>query len=227
MRAQGWARDQGHLPIGVVVIAGTRLYREGLVGMLGRHARVEVLGSAPDVLGGIEQAIARRADVLLLDVGTPGASGELRRIGDAVPEARVVVFAIADSEEVVIRCAEAGAAGYVPREATLAELVAILEGVMHDELVCPPRIAGTLLRRVCELAREKDPEATDEVVRLTSREMQIVGLIDEGLSNKEIAARLQIELPTVKNHVHHVLDKLGVSRRGEAAARVRSLRRVG
>jgi two-component system, NarL family, nitrate/nitrite response regulator NarL len=218
--------DSEHLSIGVVVIAATRLYREGLVRILDGHSRLDVLGATPDVTSGIEEAVARQANVVLLDVAATGASNAVRSIADALPGVRIVAFGIADSEEVVIRCAEGGAAGYVPHEATLQELVTILEGVIRDEVVCSPRLAGTLLRRVGALARYRNPDDTTEVVRLTSRETQIVGLIDDGLSNKEIASRLQIELPTVKNHVHHVLGKLGVKRRGEAAARVRSLRRT-
>ncbi|HEX6228839.1 MAG TPA: response regulator transcription factor [Solirubrobacterales bacterium] len=137
-----------------------------------------------------------------------------------------MAFGIAESEDVVIRCAEAGVAGYVPHDATLEQLIEVLDAALRDEVVCSPRLAGTLLRRVGALAREIGPAGGSDV-RLTARETQIVALIDEGLSNKEIAARLQIGTPTVKNHVHHILEKVGASRRGEAAARVRALRGVG
>jgi two-component system, NarL family, nitrate/nitrite response regulator NarL len=213
-------------PIGVVVIVETRLYREGLVRILQRHPRVEVLGSAADLDQGITQATRARADAVLLDTGAAANQVALRCAVDALVPTRVVAFGIAETEEVVIRCAEAGIAGYVPHEAAVEELVEVLEGVVRDEVVCSPRLAATLLRRVGALARERDPAPATDVIRLTSRETQIVALIDEGLSNKEIASRLQIELPTVKNHVHHIFEKLRVSRRSEAAARIRSLRRA-
>lgn len=211
--------------IGVVVIVATRLYREGLTRILGRHPRVEVLGSSAELDDGVERATASSADVVLLDTAAAPRPQALRHAVDALPRARLVAFGIAESEEVVIRCAEAGVSGYVPHDATVEELVMVLEGAIRDELICSPRLAATLLRRVGVLARERSQIEVDEPVRLTSRETQIVALIDEGLSNKQIASRLQIELPTVKNHVHRILEKVGVSRRGEAAARIRSLRR--
>ena len=89
-------------------------------------------------------------------------------------------------------------------------------------VVFSPRLAGTLLRRIGALARERHDDEPD--VRLTARETQILALIDDGLANKEIASRLHISLPTVKNHVHNLLEKLDVTRRGEAVARARALR---
>lgn len=207
----------------ILVAAETRLYREGLERILASHPRIEVAASTSNAPGTIAAIAAHRPDAVLVDIGAAPSIAALREIVAAAPASRVVAFGVAESESEIVECAEAGVAGYVPREASLDELIAVVEAVMRDELVCSPRLAGTLLRRVGVLARER-PDGGDEV-RLTSRETQVVGLIDEGLSNKEIAVRLQIELPTVKNHVHHVLDKLGVKRRAEAAARVRSLQR--
>jgi len=120
----------------------------------------------------------------------------------------------------VIACAEAGVSGYVTREASLDELTGVVESVARGESPCSPRISALLLRRVAETAGRRTE--TDAARRLTRREAEIVGLIDEGLSNKQIAGRLSIELATVKNHVHSILEKLQVERRAEAAARVRS-----
>ncbi len=105
------------------------------------------------------------------------------------------------------------------REASLEELVEVVESVARGESLLAPRIGALLLRRVAEAAGHK--RAPTAAGRLTPRELQVVGLIDEGLSNKQIAARLSIELATVKNHVHSILEKLEVERRAEAAARVR------
>jgi len=91
---------------------------------------------------------------------------------------------------------------------------------VRGEAVCSPRVAGALLRRIAALAT--DGRSDRVPAHLTKREREIMGLIDEGLSNKEIAKRLRIEVATVKNHVHNILEKLQVHRRGEAAARVRA-----
>jgi DNA-binding NarL/FixJ family response regulator len=122
-------------------------------------------------------------------------------------------------EDQVVACAEAGIAGYVDRDASLRDLVATVRSVARGELLCSPRIAARLMRRVAELADQPRPPQTP--AHLTRREREVVALIDEGLSNKEIAQRLNIELPTVKHHVHNVIEKLGVRSRLQAAAHVR------
>jgi two-component system, NarL family, nitrate/nitrite response regulator NarL len=204
------------------VIAETRLYREGLAHLLGRDSRVEVIGTAAGIETGLAMVFREAPDAVLLDVRLATELHLVAELIDAAPETRVIAFGVADEEETIIACAEAGVAGYVPCEAGVEELVCVVTGAIRDEVVCGPRVAGTLLRRVGALARECRGDVPE--VRLTARETQIVALIDDGLSNKEIAARLHISLATVKNHIHNLLEKLNVSRRGEAAARARKLR---
>jgi two-component system nitrate/nitrite response regulator NarL len=218
----GLATDVGSRAPGLrtAVVAETRLYREGLAQLLGEHPQIDVIGTA----GGVEGALAllRPApDAVLLDVRLARRPGVVAQLIETAPDIRVVAFGVADDEQTVIECAEAGVAGYVSCEAGIEELVEVLAGAVRDEVVCPPRVAGTLLRRVGALARER--RGTEPEVRLTARETQIVALIDDGLSNKEIAARLHISLATVKNHIHNLLEKLQARRRGEAAARAREL----
>jgi DNA-binding NarL/FixJ family response regulator len=118
----------------------------------------------------------------------------------------------------LLRFAEAGIAGYVTRTASSADLVTAIESADRGEAVCSPRAAAALLDHVANLAAD----AAEPDGALTARELEILALIDEGLSNKEIAGRLFISVPTVKSHVHNILRKLGASRRGQAAARVRA-----
>jgi DNA-binding NarL/FixJ family response regulator len=107
----------------------------------------------------------------------------------------------------------------VSREGSLEDLISALDSVSRGELLCPPRIAAGLRRRVAALAAARAPVGPRG--HLTRREAEVAGLIDAGLSNKQIAQRLCIEVPTVKNHVHNILEKLQVHRRGEAAAMLR------
>jgi two-component system, NarL family, nitrate/nitrite response regulator NarL len=218
-------RHRARPGIGLVVVAATRLYGEGLASILGADERIEVLGTASTCAQGLALAAARQADVVLIDVSN--GAGEVKRLVDGLDHAVVVAFGVSDEDDLVLRCAEAGVRGYVPREATVDHLRVVIEGVVRDELVCSSRLAGTLLRHVHWLANERHRVSVDGHGLLTRRESEIVDLIDEGLSNKEIATRLHISLPTVKNHVHHILEKLGVSRRAEAAARVRTLHSRG
>lgn len=112
---------------------------------------------------------------------------------------------------------EAGVSGYVTRDGSYDELLETIRSVANGELICTPRVAGMLLRRVTKAVWDAGPDFG----RLTARERQTVRLIDRGLSNKEIACRLNIELSTVKNHVHHILEKSSTRRRGAAAAHLR------
>jgi two-component system, NarL family, nitrate/nitrite response regulator NarL len=116
----------------------------------------------------------------------------------------------------VLRYAGAGFAGYAPREMSLADLVEVLQGIARGEVRYSRRITTTLLHRLASVVLP-----TGGAVQLTPRETEIARLIDDGLSNREIARRLAIGVTTVKNHVHHLLEKLKVSRRGEAVARLR------
>jgi DNA-binding NarL/FixJ family response regulator len=163
-------------------------------------------------------------DLALLDMAMPDSIPAATALARAAPGMPIIALAVPDSESHVIACAEAGIVAYVAREATLPDLVRAIEGAARGEAHCSPRVAGSLLRRIGALSRERVADDAD-CARLTARELEIVALIDRGLSNKEIARALFIELPTVKNHVHHILEKLGVRRRSEAAARVRAMRR--
>ena len=134
---------------------------------------------------------------------------------DAAPVLKAIVVGVDDVGEDVIGLAEAGAAGYLRRTGTLPELVDVVERAARGEAVCSPAVAGALMVRLG--ARLPPPESGG----LTARERQVARLLAEGLSNKEIAARLCIEISTVKNHVHRILAKLDARRRGEAVARLR------
>jgi DNA-binding NarL/FixJ family response regulator len=208
--------------IRVFVVSAVRLYREGLCEILDRRNEIVILGMAA---AGAEAArliteVCPAPDVVLVDMSEPGRVDEARELLHAHPELRVVAITVPDREPDVIACAEVGIVGYATPEASLDQLVATIESAARDEMLCSPRIAAALVRRVGVLARSRT--SAEPGTRLTGRELEIVRLIDEGLSNKQIAQRLCIELPTVKNHVHHILDKLGVGRRGEAAARLRN-----
>jgi len=167
--------------------------------------------------------LLQRVATLAQEQRTPSALATLtsreREIVASTPGTRVVTLGITDDDPEVLPLAEAGVAGYVTTEASADEIVLVVESVARGEMPCSPRLAATLLQRVATLAQEqRTPSA---LATLTSREREIVGLIGDGLSNKEIASGLCIEVATVKNHVHNILEKLNVTRRADAAALVR------
>jgi two-component system, NarL family, nitrate/nitrite response regulator NarL len=136
----------------------------------------------------------------------------------ARPDLKIVAIEVSDSEQEVVACAEAGVSGFVSRDGSIPDLVTAIDCAMRNELVCSPRIAGMLFRRVATIGSERSVGLDNSA--LTRREHEIVSLMTQGLANKEIARQLRIQNATVKNHIHSILAKLQVRRRGEVAARM-------
>jgi two-component system, NarL family, nitrate/nitrite response regulator NarL len=162
-------------------------------------------------------------DIVLIDWSHP----EIFRLVQALDyeDGRPVVVAldVEPREDAVIPLAEAGVSAFVWRDSSLGNLERTLLEVMHGEVSCPPSVTAALLRHVAATAPPTD-DGEPLVRSLTRRELQIVELIGDRLSNKEIARRLGIAPQTVKNHVHNLLQKLGVDGRDDAAARIRAAR---
>lgn len=210
------------MAIRVLIVGDIRLYREGLERALGDVGQLDVVGTASCREEAAQRIVTLNPDVVLLDMAMSEAYVALQEISHVSREVKVVALAVPETDKEVIACAEAGVAGYVTREGSLNEVLQSIEAAAKDELYCSGRVAATLLRRVNALATERD--ATGPFECLTRRECRILELVEEGLSNKEIARTLSIEVATVKNHVHNILEKLGVHRRGEAAALMRRSR---
>ena len=203
----------------IIIVSDTRLYREGLALSLERVDRLVVVGVADSVASALTCIEDKNPDVALLDFAMPDALALPSAIAAAQTPVKVVAFSVAETEDEICECAEAGIAGYVSRNGSKEDLIAAVENAIRGEVPCSPRVAASLFRRLAahvQTTRQRPPE-----VALTSREQDIIALIDRGLSNKEIARQLKIGLPTVKNHVHNILEKLQVRRRGAAAALLR------
>jgi two-component system, NarL family, nitrate/nitrite response regulator NarL len=201
--------------ISIALLGDVRLNRVGLAALLSRDGRLAVAATSATANG--LPAAAASVDVIVVDTVAHAGLQSLRDVVDNAP-APVVALGAPDDEEGVIGFAELGVMGFVEREAELDEFVASIISAARGEASFPPRIATTLLRRISSLGTRRAPA---ESTPLTAREREIVQLIAQGLSNKEISARLFIEVATVKNHVHNILEKLQVTRRGDAVARLR------
>jgi DNA-binding NarL/FixJ family response regulator len=204
-----------------VIIADVRLYRDGLVATLAGYPLLHVIGAASDPSEALAIIRSDEPDVAVVDMAMPGAFELLRHVRSDIPATRLVAFAIAEDLSTIIECAEAGAAGYVTVDGSIDDLAQAIGRAAAGELLCPPRVAAQLFRHVAELsARRATAAAPGE---LTLREKEVLALLRPGLSNKEIANALNISQATVKNHVHHVLDKLKVGTRHQAAAQATGL----
>jgi two-component system nitrate/nitrite response regulator NarL len=205
--------------ITAVVVAEVRFYRDGLAQLLAHQQGFTVTATAS---GPEEALVAVRdhgPDVVLLALGDATGPSLVQEIVEERPGSRVVALGVAEEEDDVLALAEAGVAGYVTTDGSADDVLAVVESVARGETLCSPRIAAALLRRVASLTQERRARPPDPP--LTAREREVLALIEQGLSNKEIARGLCIEVATVKNHVHNILEKLQVKRRGEAAALLR------
>jgi DNA-binding NarL/FixJ family response regulator len=204
--------------IRLIVVSATRLYREGLADILGREG-FDIVGTSSSALQCATQMEELEVDVVLLEVGGVDGVPAVRTLTSL--GATVVALALPEVEADVLAYAEAGIAGYVSRDdGSVADLVAAVDSVARGEMLCSPRMVGALVRRVANLAAAAD--RAEPAADLTPRQLEIVGLIEAGFTNKEIARRLCIEVPTVKNHLHAIFEKLSVHRRGDAVRKARS-----
>jgi DNA-binding NarL/FixJ family response regulator len=203
--------------VDVFVLVAVRLYRDGIVDALRRDARFRVAGSASSLRTAREQlqSLTSAPHVALVDLDVGEGAAVVRALHELWPTLSIVALAVREADEDVVAWAEAGVSGLVSRDATLAELLDAVDAAVKDEVLCSPAVAAALLRRVASLSGERG-SGTGHA--LTRREREIVRLIGDGLSNKEIALTLRIELATVKNHVHNILEKLGVNRRTKVVA---------
>jgi two-component system, NarL family, nitrate/nitrite response regulator NarL len=206
-------------PISVFLVADVCVYRELLVDALADQEGLEVVGGTPADIASMAIGMAEPA-VVLLDTSSGSPLAAIQALAATVPAAKIVALGIHDDEGTQLELVEAGVAGYVTAEQPLEELVEAIVATANGELRCSPRVSAALARRVAALKAELPRGSGDR--RLTRRQHEIATLISEGLSNKQIARRLSIEQATVKNHVHNILSKLGVSHRDDVTALLRT-----
>jgi DNA-binding NarL/FixJ family response regulator len=214
--------DHRLLATTILIVDDCTLYRENLAVALASN---EALAAhvAWDMASLISTLETCTPDVVLLSMSTKDSTALLRTMTASRPDVKVIAVGVWEGDEpTIVACAENGVTGYHLRDESFEDLVLLIDKVIDGDSVCSPRVAAILLRRLSKLASERQPD-TGELV-LTAREIQILRMLEMGLSNREIANELCIALHTVKNHVHSVLGKLGVSTRAQAVAVSRSMR---
>jgi two-component system nitrate/nitrite response regulator NarL len=198
--------------IRVLVASHIRLYREALERVLEEAAGMDPVGGACGAAETVEQVRRLAPDITLLDMAMSDAFSAARQLGRFAGTTRVIALGMPESEAEVLNCAQLGIAGYVTRDASVTDMLLAVQATARGEVHCSPKIAGSLFRRIAALSTERNGSPS----LLTARELQILGLLQQAMSNKMISRSLGIELPTVKNHVHSILGKLGIHRRTEA-----------
>ena len=213
-RPQG-AKDESSAPISIVVAVAVRLYRDGLARMLSEHRHLRLAGTAATAAEAEAAVLALRPDVVVIDVAVGDVFGLMRTLRAQQLDTRILAFAVQEEVSSILTYAEAGADGFVTANGSMIDLVRAIESTAAGELLCSPRMAADLLHRAAQrLKQQTDPGAGPS---FTAREQEVLSLLKQGRSNKEIASRLHIAEATVKNHVHHLLEKLHVATRTQAA----------
>ena len=202
--------------IKVMIVDDHEVVRLGLKTALEPEDDIQVVADAGNAQVALQEVETARPDVVLMDVRMPGTDGiqACRMIKDAFPDTKVVMLTSYSDEEAVMASIMAGASGYLLKNTARAGLLGAVRSAARGESLLDPAVASRVLVRLRELAvREQDREAE----LLSEREREVVALVANGLTNKEIAAELVISQNTARNHVSRILDKLGLTRRSEAA----------
>lgn len=203
----------------LLVLTPVRLLGDGLSACLASRTDIRVCGVVTDLLMLRASLTASQVDIVLVDVTQGVDLYDIRSIAAEHSEIALVALGLTEQRQDVIRCGRAGFSGYVGRDATVESLCAALLDVMTGRLACPAEISSGLLRALFYGDQNRLPESAGQC--LTRREEEVLALLGQGLSNKEIARELELSVATVKHHVHHVLDKLKLQRRSQAMRRVR------
>ncbi|NAS25783.1 response regulator [Herbidospora sp. NEAU-GS84] len=203
-------------PVRVLVVDDQGLIREAIASLLGVQPGVTVVGTAADGHEAVEQAVAMRPDVVLMDVRMPRMDGvrAVAALRDRAPEVRVVMLTTFDDEEYVLEALRAGATGYLLKDLPARELAAAVRLAHAGVAQLDPGVAARLVAT-------GDARAPRAQVPLTARELDVLRLVAAGASNREIADRLYLSEGTVKNHISRILQRLGLRDRTQAAVYAR------
>ena len=204
--------------ITVAIIEDNRLVREGMTDMLNELPDVKVVLAGTNLEAGMLKE--KNPRVVLLDVGLQEKNS--LRLAEAckkeMADARVIVMDLLPVHEEIAEFVNAGVAGFILKDATFEDFIGTIRSVADGARVLPPRMTGSLFSQIAEVAVRRGSESALEAVRMTPREREVIALIAAGMSNKEIAKRLNIATDTVKRHVRNVMDKLALHTRLQIAA---------
>jgi two-component system nitrate/nitrite response regulator NarL len=214
--------SERNTPIRILVVDDHTLFRRGLTALLARNPRLAVVGDAADAGEALRRAQELQPDLILLDNHLPGVNGvdALPGLREAAPDARVLMLTVSEDEQDLAAALRAGASGYLLKTIEGDALVDAIARAMRGEAVVAPEMTGKLVAAYRDAAgslRETAPTALSPLAQLSPREQDILRGIARGASNKEIGRELGIAETTVKIHVQHVLRKLDVASRVQAA----------
>ncbi len=209
-------------PARVLLVDDQALFRGALASLLEGSPDFVVVGQASDGRAGVEEAMRLKPDIVLLDVEMPvlDGIGAAALLLERLPGVKIVMLTVSDDDEHLLSAIRLGVHGYLLKDMTPDEFFAMLHRVLRQETPVSPELLGRLLAELRSPSQPRTPGQIEDAEPLSRREVEILRLVADGLTNREIGQRLFITEGTVKNHMHNALRKLHVSTRGQAAAYV-------
>jgi len=206
--------------VDVFLLAENRLLREALLRILAKKGDMRVVGAHPYSAAVHDDIIAKMPAIVVMDSSglAPSNAGLLAALQSSIPGVRIVMVDMEADENTFLKAVREGAVGYVLKDASAAEVAATIGAVVAGEAVCPPTLSSALFRFASQQP-DQAPVLWGAELGLSRREQQLVHLLRQGLTNKEIAAQLHLSEQTVKNHVHNIMRKVGASDRLSAVRR--------
>lgn len=206
------------MPIALIIAEDQRLFRQSLRLLLGHEPDLAVVGEAVDGREAVELSLKLKPDIVLMDVDMPRLDGitATRLIRGCVPGVRILMLSMHDEDARIVAAVQAGACGYVLKDADHHEFLRIIRATARGEQVQSPFMPDRFAKQVMSAIHTADGARGTGVMVLTEREREILACAASGRGNKEIADQLCLSPDTVKTHLHHIYQKLGVAGRVEA-----------
>ena len=207
--------------IKIFLIEDNRVLRDGIKAIINKQEDLKIVAATGGDHDTLHKIAILKPHVVLMDLGLRGSNGlrVVATLSKESPEIRVIGMGLLPSQADIVEFVEAGAVGFILKDATIEETLETIRAVMRGTKILPPVLTGSLFNHVVEHSIAKGKGNPIEAVRMTKREREIIALITEALSNKEIALRLNLSTYTVKSHIHNILEKMALHSRLEIATR--------
>jgi DNA-binding NarL/FixJ family response regulator len=203
----------------ILLIEDNRILRDGIKAIINKEADLRIVGTSGGNHDVLEQARNLKPQVILMDLGLRNTNGFriVVTLTKELPQTKVIGMGLIPSQQDIIELVQAGAAGFILKDASVGDVVGTIRSVARGLKILPPVLTASLFTHVVDLALQQGKAKLSHSVRMTKREREVIVLIAEGMSNKEIAQRLNLSTYTVKSHIHNILEKMALHSRLEIA----------